>query len=144
MLIQSSILSSNPVTLPDTVVLLSETESEIRKIQNFSKSIKIVDFASKIPKFVQLLVQILLKIHRNLDESPLKNLHRDGCRFWPNFKSRYLRDYLVFFVQIFFIAKPWIYSIDSARFRHFPRCLEKYVIIPTHINTGTANTRSVR
>ena len=71
MLIQSSILSSNPVTLPDTVVLLSETESEIRKIKNFSKSIKIVDFASKIPKCVQLLVQILLEILENLEKFPL-------------------------------------------------------------------------
>ena len=23
----------------------------------------------------------------------LRNLHRDGGRFWPTFKSRYLRDY---------------------------------------------------
>ena len=70
------------------------------------------------------------RIHRNLFKWPLLNLHRGGGRKCPIFKSRYLREYLIFFIQIFFIVKLWIYSIDSARFRRFPRCLEKHVIIP--------------
>ena len=71
------------------------------------------------------------RIGPNPAESPLLNLHRGGGRKCPIFKSRYLREYLIFFIKIFFIVKLWIYSIDSARLRPSPSYFENRVIIPT-------------
>ena len=45
------------------------------------------------------------RIDPNPAEAPLLNLHRGGETLWPNYKARYLREYLIFFIQIFFIVK---------------------------------------
>ena len=59
------------------------------------------------------------KNHDIFDESPLRNLHGGPASFWPNFRWGFLRDYIIFLFLVFFVAKVWIYSRDSARFRGY-------------------------
>ena len=47
------------------------------------------------------------------------------------FKSRYLREFLIFLLEINCKIKVWFYCIHSARFRHFLSSLQNDVIIPT-------------
>ena len=53
-------------------------------------------------------------------------------------KSRYLREFLIFLLEINCKIKVWFYCIHSARFRHFLSSLQNIVIIPklcTEIST---------
>ena len=86
--------------------------------------------SSKYTTFCSKSQHFFSKIHRNPDESSLRVFLREAPRFWPKLKSRLLEDYLIFFIQICFKTKIWIYSIDSARLRHFLSYFQNHVIIP--------------
>ena len=60
----------------------------------------------------------------------------EKCSKFIIFKSRFLREKILFFVQVFFPGKIWIYTFDCARFYHIsvhratlakePVCISKY------------------
>ena len=56
--------------------------------------------------------------------------------FRPICQVRFLRDYLIFLIRVFFINKLWHYSTRSARFQHFLRGFENDVIIPHACQEG--------
>ena len=78
-------------------------EKTLKIPKKHSKSMKFHDFAPKNP--IIMVYTFRFRIDPNPAESPLLNLHRGGGRKCPIFKSRYLREYLIFFIQIFFIVK---------------------------------------
>ena len=106
-------------------------ENELIKVEN---SWLFSDFAQILLVFGCELhpdVGSVTKYQPNPVESSHCNLLREPETFWPKLTSRFLGEYLIFFLQFFFMMKVWIYSPRLARFRHFPRCFENDVIIPT-------------
>ena len=63
----------------------------------------------------------------------LYNSYRGSCPSAPKFQKIYLRDYWIFFVQIFFKNKVWFYCLRKTRFRHYPMRFQNRVIIPIQL-----------
>ena len=89
----------------------------IQKTQkSLTKSIKLCIFHPKSTKMVQLLAQNVnifsfpdpsksFEILRNLAKPSSRPFSIEALDILPDFKPRYLRDYLIFFALFFFIAK---------------------------------------
>ena len=112
---KAKVVSRLCISLLKCLALCKKTQKSI------AKSTELCIFPPKSTKMVLLLAQNVnifpSQIHRNLAKPSSRPFSIEALDILPDFRPRYLREYLIFFALVFFIAMGRFFFLQKHRIR---------------------------